>query len=237
MGIDHPRFWRVTERSMTLVERDDVIPIVRTVYNDKLAPHATRYKAAHEALEDAEKARAKEKDEALVALAKIDQPYKEARTALNNYIDDLAVPKSLKSRKTAVDKLAAITRVHELIERNKEAHQWARDLAAGAFGRLAPEVIREVQEWIHSHGDYEKAVRERAAAYEAAYPAFLGFRKQVEASYGDNSVHYRNLVVRSSGKLEVDDVDDDEEEETDDTEVVVSTDVTPTDVTPPAPAA
>lgn len=230
MSMDQPRFFRVVDRATKMAGRAKVNPVVKAVYDDKLAPHATRYVAAYRALEDVEAVRRKEKGEALAILEEIDQPYREARTALNSYVDDVAVPMSLKSRRTATDKSTAIEGVHALIERHKEAHAWARAIAEGAFGRLAPIAIREIDEWIVADEAHEEARRERADAYKAAYPMFLIVREQVGASYGTNSIHYRRLVVRDSGKLEVDDVDD-VEEDTDVDDGDIEGVVTPTDPT------
>lgn len=208
MGIDYPRFHRVVIRAGDLVARPDVNPIVKTVYQQTLAADAAAFIAAHKAIANAEKSHKKERAEALVALAEIEQPYIEARAAMEVFIDDLALPKALSTLETATDKRDAIASMLEIIDAHDDAPGWAKDLTDGAFGRLAPGAIREITEWIAADGDLEKAVRARAAAYGAAYPDFIAFRRVVRASYGKSSVHYRRLVVRSSGKLEVDDPTD-----------------------------
>jgi hypothetical protein len=208
MGIDYPRMIRVTIRSEELSTRGDVIPIVRTVYQQKLAAPAGEFIASHKAIENAEKAREKERSEGLVMLAKIEQPYVEARTAMAIFIDDLALPKALSALSTATDKRDAIATMWEMLDERDDEPGWAKDLTDGPFGQLALEAIREITEWIAADGNLEKAVRNRAAAYAVAYPAFLAFRGQVRASYGKSSIHYRRLLVRSNGKLAVDDPTD-----------------------------
>lgn len=205
MGIDYPRMLRVVTRADELAAREDVIPIVRTVYQQTLAPQVAAFIGAHRAIENAEVAHQKERGEALVMVAKIAQPYVEARTAMAIFIDDLALPKALSTLKTATDKRDAISTMWEMLDERDDEPGWAKDLTDGPFGQLAVDTIREITEWIAADGDLEKAVRARAAAYAEAYPRFLAFRGQVKASYGRSSVHYRNLLVRSNGKLAVDD--------------------------------
>jgi hypothetical protein len=208
MSIDFPRFYRVVSRSGEIVSRGDVVPIVKTVYELTFASLATGFIAAHKAIENAEKALKKERGEGLVALTKIEQPYSEARTAAAIFIKELALPAALGSLTTETDKRDAIARLLEILDAHDDEPGWAKDLTDGAFGQLAPEAIREITEWIAANGDLEKAVRGRAAAYAAAYPAFLDFRSQVRASYGKSSIHYRRLLVRSNGKLVIDDPTD-----------------------------
>jgi len=208
MAIDFPRMLRVVIRARELGTWADVIPIVRTVYEQRLATQAAGFIAAHKAILNAEQAHQKERSEALVALAKIEQPYIEARTAMAIFIEDLALPKALSTLSTATDKRDAIASMWEILDAHDDEPGWAKDLTDGQLGALAVETIREITEWIAADGNLEKAVRDRAAAYAAAYPRFLELRAQVKASYGKSSVHYRRLVIRSNGKLVVDDPTD-----------------------------
>jgi hypothetical protein len=212
MAIDHARFVRVLARAQQLGGRPTVKPIVKTVWAQKLEPAASRYFGAHRRLQDIEKKRDKERGEGLASLVLIQQPYEEARTAMRNFVTDVALPKSLGSLRTATDKRMAIARMLEIVGERRATEQWAADIAEGPFGTLAPAAIREIDEWIEADEEHEEAVRDRAAAYEEAYKLFLGFRQQVAASYGESSIHYRRLVVRSTGKLEIDDIDDVEED-------------------------
>lgn len=208
MSIDYPRLRRVLERSTKLAQRRSVIPIVKTTFDAKLAAAAARFLAAHRALLNVEQKRDKERGEALVTLEQIQQPYDEARTAMETFIADLAIPRSLSTLTTVTDQREAIGRMLEIIDARKATEQWAQDLSAAGFGALAPVALREIDEWVEASGDHEDAVRERALASAEAYPRFLRFRDQVRASYGDNSIHYRRLIVDSSGRLAVDDIDD-----------------------------
>lgn len=227
MSIDYLRFLRMVIRSGDIVERADVIAIVKTVYEHAFKALGTEFIRAHRAIENIEKAYKKERGEGLVILEKIDQPYIEARTAMGIFIKDLALPKTLKTLTTATDKRDAIARMLEILDAHDDEPGWAKDITDGAFGRLALEAIREISEWIKADGDLEKAIRERAAAFAAAYPAFLDFRSQVRASYGTSSVHHRRLIVRANGKLAVDDPADTDTDA--DTDVVNPTDAGPTE--------
>lgn len=216
MGIDYPRFWRVLDRSERLAGSPNVKPIVRTTYQQKLAAPAGRFKRAHKAIADMESRRAKEQREAFHMLVNIRDPYNEVRAALQTFLDGVAIPPALSSAKTPNEKYDAISSALALIDAyngsdeggEDEAQQWAKDLTDGPFYSLAPTALREIDEWIEVNGDHEEFVQERALAYAEAYPHFLRFRTQVRASYGSKSIHYRRLLVKSNGKLAVDDVDD-----------------------------
>ncbi len=171
----------------------------------QLAARANAYRAAHRALKDAEIVAKKERGEALAALEQIHQPYIKARAVTEQYVSDLAIPKSLKSLATDTDKVDAIRTLLEILDLHDDEPGWASELTAGDFGRLAPEAIREISEWIGANANLEKAVRARMEAYTAAWEPFLGFRDVVRATYSSSSVHYRRLLVRSNGKLAVDD--------------------------------
>ncbi|HEY8427785.1 MAG TPA: hypothetical protein VIL20_05400 [Sandaracinaceae bacterium] len=205
MGIDYQRFDRVCARSEELANRADVHPSVKRVYTEKLAAKATRFRSSHKGLKNAETAAKKERREALAALEAIHPPYMQARSVAANYVTDLAIPVSLKSLSTETDKCDAIRDLLAILDTYDDEPGWASELVEGDFGRLAPEAIREVSEWIEANAALEKAVRERAEAYAEAYPAFLRFRDVVRTTYSPSSMHYRRLVVRSNGKLAVED--------------------------------
>lgn len=205
MGIDYVRFDRVLSRAEELVQRPDVDVSVKRVYEDKLAPVAVAFRAGHSGLKNAEVMAKKERSEGLAALEQIDQPYRKTRVVAQQYVKDLAFPKTLKSLPTETDKRDAVRGMLEIIDLHDDEPGWAADLSAGEFGRLAPEAIREISEWIEANGNLEKAVRARMDAYNAAYEPFLRFREVVRTVYSPSSVHYRRLLVRSNGKLAVED--------------------------------
>ncbi len=208
MGIDYPRFGRVLSRAAELAAREDVDPNVKRMYDERLATEATAFHATDTGLKNAEVVAKKEHGEALGALVQIDQPYRKARVVTVQYVDDLAIPKTLKSLSTDTDKRDAIRTLVEILDAHDDEPGWAADLMAGDFGRLAPIAIREVSEWIDANGNLEKAVRARMDAYSAAYDRFLRFRDVVRETYTPSSIHYRRLLVRSNGKLAVDDPND-----------------------------
>lgn len=215
MSMDYPRFWRVVDRARKLASRAKVKPIVKTTYDAKLARPGERFLVAHKAIDDMASRKEKEESEALVTLEEIRQPYEEVREAMKTFLTGVAIPGALSSLSTPNEKLDAIATALGLIDAHKGSgteedpgEQWAKDLAAGAFYALAPIAIREIDEWIEVNEDAEETVRERAASYAEAYPAFLRVRSQVRASYGEKSIHYRRLIVKATGKLAVDDIDD-----------------------------
>lgn len=215
MGIDYARFWRVIDRSRRLASREKTKEIVKATYEHLLASQGERYLVAHKAIADITSRKQKEEKEALVTLAEIQPGYEEVRTAMRNFLTGVAIPPALGTLRTPTEKYEAIANALALIDAHRgnaaegdEGQPWAKALVNGPFYALAPIALREIDEWIDVNGDLEEAVRERAAAYAEAYPLFLRFRSQVRASYGDTSIHYRRLIVRSNGKLAVDDIDD-----------------------------
>ncbi len=205
MGIDYERFDRLLDRSAELAAREDVDPSVKRVYDDKLAADATTYRASHDGLKNAEVVAKKEHGEELQALEDVDQPYLKARTVTKIYVKDLAVPETLKSLSTDTDKRDALRSLLEILDANDDSPGWAADLTSGDFGRLAPIAIQQITEWITADGNLETAVHARQEAYAKAYERFLEFRDVVRATYTSSSIHYRRLLVRSSGTLAVED--------------------------------
>lgn len=205
MAIDYPRFYRLLTRVVELAARGDVDPSVKRIYEDKVAGVAATFMGSHKGLLNAEVAARKERREGLQALETVDQPFRVARVVAQKYVVDLAIPKTLKSLSTETDKRNAIRELLELLDAHDDEPGWAKDLTDGEFGRLAPQAIRELSEWIDASANVEKAVRERIKAYAAAYGPFLDFRDVVREVYSSKSTHYRRLMIRPNGKLVVDD--------------------------------
>lgn len=205
MGIDYFRFDRILSRCGELAARPDVDVSVKRVHDERLVSEAAAFRAAHKAVKDADEKASSERGQALDALAKIDQPYRQARAVALQYVTDLAIPDTLKSLDTDTDRRDAIRDLQALLDDHDDAPGWAKDLTDGEFGRLAPDAIREIDEWIAANGDLETATNARAAAYGPAYERYLGFKDVVRQTYGSSSIHYRRIHVRRGGKLAVDD--------------------------------
>ncbi len=207
MAIDYGRFDRILARSAEIAERADADASVKRVYSERFAEQAKAFRVAHKGAKNAEKSASKERMEAFEALAKIDQPYLKARAVAKLYVTDLAIPDTLKQLDTDTERADAVRDLLNLLDDHDDAPGWAQELTSGEFGTLAPEAVREIQEWIHANGDLEKAIDARAAAYGPAYERYLGFKDVVRNTYTPSSVHYRRIHVRKDGKLAVDDDD------------------------------
>lgn len=204
MDINFPLMARLLERCAELRALRDVDPNVAMVYDQLLLAAATEFLAAHDALPAAEEAAAKEGREARAALEKIDQPYAVARSVSRAFTPDISLPDSLKAYKTDTDKKNAIQTLRNELDRRDETETWAANLLAGPFGVLAPEVIREVNEWIASNVDLSKAKNRRAQAFGPAYERFVDFKDVVRQVYGPSSREYRRIHLRNNDPAEDD---------------------------------
>lgn len=213
MNVDQPRFVRLLGRCEELALDPNADRSVKRVYNDILADDSAAYLAAYQALGDAEKAAKKEGDEGVKALNDIGPPYLKARSVLEKYVKDVAIPEPLKSLPTDTDRKNAIGSLLRIIDDHDETNDWAKELMTSvpgeprAFGELAPEAIREITEWIAANVVLSKAVRKRAEAFGPAYEAYLDFKDVVRNTYGPKSIQYRRIHLRKNGKLAVDDVE------------------------------
>jgi len=196
--IDYPRFYRVLTRCQSLAEASTATDNVKKGWELVLSPLASAYRAAHDALSPAEEKAKKETGEELVALGKIDQPFREARAVVLMHRPYAQVPDTLKAQPTDTDKLNAIQALLHTIEEAHASHEaWADPLVAGAFFTLAPDVIRETTEAIAASKDLGHAVSARSSAYQPAYDAYLRFKTVVRETFGHASKEYRDIHVRA----------------------------------------
>jgi hypothetical protein len=204
MTIDYVRFARVLERSAEVAGTVGISASVKRNYDEKVAAAAAEYLAAHRALANAERANEKEKGEGLAALARIDQPFRVARSVAAANLPALAVPPTLKTLDTDTDKRNAIRDLDSLLH-DHETEGWAADLIAGDFGTQAATAIREINEWIAASGALQDAQEKRAKAYGPAYERYLPFKEIVRNAEGSSSRHYRRIHIRSNGQIAEDD--------------------------------
>lgn len=145
-------------------------------------------------------------------LEEMDGLFQSARAAVAAIDPETELPATLKSQRTDTDKRDALKElVDELVDRTGEA--WADDLRQGEFGQKAAATIQALDEAIAAANALQKAQGARVAAYEAAWPAFVSFRRLVKSALGASSNQHQRLRVRKGGKLEVEEGEGEEEEE------------------------
>src|SRR5690606_36481346 len=122
------------------------------------------YLAAHRGLPVAEGAAGKEVREAAEALARLDQPYREARAVALAYVRDAVLPETLSALRTDTDRKMA---VEDLVDRIDDhvGEPWADELLAGPFGTEAPKAIQELEEAVAASGGLAKARLRRAETF------------------------------------------------------------------------
>ncbi|MDC0748924.1 hypothetical protein [Polyangium mundeleinium] len=202
-GIDYKRFHRVLTRSEELGVAPDARQVVSRVYADVLKAAAAAFLGAHKSVVAGESAAGKEGTEAAAALESIDRPYREARAVALAYVPTLRVPDTLKRQPTDTDKMTAIEALLDAID-DHVGSAWADDIVNGEFGKLAPQVVKEINESIDANKDLANAKQARAAAYGPAYEKYLAFKRVVRAAHGPASKEYKRIHLRASGAAEDD---------------------------------
>ncbi|UJR79135.1 hypothetical protein [Sandaracinus amylolyticus] len=197
MQIDYPRLMRLLTRCEELATATDTDPAVARVHRERLAPEAGAFRSAYDALPAAETTSATERREAHAALDRIDQPFRKARAIAKAYVSELSTPDTLKTLRTDTDRLLAIEALLDTLEERAEGGaEWAREELAGAFGTLAPDVIRELGEVVAADAQLSSARDARARAYGPAYERYLHFKNVVRQAYGARSPQYRRIHIR-----------------------------------------
>ena len=198
MEIDYSTFNRVLTRAEEVANEPDVNASVKRVYDERTREPATTFRSAHDALASAENAAAKEGTEARAALKAIDAPYRLARSVAFSYVPTLTLPTTLKQHPTDTDKMNAIRGLLRELDERDESEPWAAEQLAGDFGRLAPDTIREVEEWIQANKDLQRARDARIASVALAHERFVAFKNVVRQAYGSKSRQYKRIHLRSA---------------------------------------
>ncbi len=198
MENDFATFDRLLTRCAEVAAEPDANASVRRVYEDRLRATAEAFRATHAALARVESNARKEGAEGRAALEAIDKPYRLTRAVAFSYIPTLVLPATLKQQRTDTDKMNALRGLlRELYERDETEARAAEQLA-GDFGRLAPDAIREVEEWVQSNKDLQEARDARAAARGPAHERYLAFKDVVRQAYGSRSRQYRRIHPRAA---------------------------------------
>lgn len=196
-NIDHKRFHRILTRSDELGTDSAARPAVALVYKDLLQAPAAAYQNAHKAVIGGESSASKESKEAAEALFAIDKPYREARALALAYIPTLKLPDTLKRQPTDTDKVTAIEDLLDAVDEHVGV-KWADEILGGDFGKLAPKVVKEMNESIAANKGLGAAREARAAAYGPAYEKYLAFKRVVREVHGPASKEYKRIHLRAS---------------------------------------
>ena len=198
MEIDYSTFFRVLTRAEEVATEPDVKPSVKRVYDERTHASAMDFRTAHESLATAETSAAKEGAEGRAALKAIDGPYRTARAVAFSYVPTLLLPSTLKQQPTDTDKMNAIRSLLRELDDRDESEPWAAEQLAGDFGRLAPDTIREIEEWIQANKDLQRARDARIASVGLAHERFVAFKDVVRQAYGSKSRQYKRIHLRSA---------------------------------------
>jgi hypothetical protein len=200
MDIDYTTFNRLLVRAEEVATEPDANASVKRVYDDRTHEPAMVFRNAHTALGSAETKAKKETGEGRAALAAIDSPYRVTRSAALSFVPSLTLPSTLKQQPTDTDKMLAIRSLLRELDARDETEAWAAAELAGEFGRLAPDTIREIEEWVQANKDLQHARDARASATGLAYERFLAFKDVVRQAYGSKSRQYKRIHLRSAAE-------------------------------------
>ena len=200
MDIDYSTFDRLLTRAEEIANEPDVNASVKRVFEERVRAPGTLFRTTHTGLTVAETSARKESAEGRAALAAIDGPYRIVRAVAFSYVPTLLLPATLKKQPTDTDKMNAIGGLLRVLDERDETDPWAADQLAGDFGRLAPDTIREVEEWIQANKDLQHARDARVAAAAPAYERFLAFKDVVRQAYGSKSRQYKRIHLRAAAE-------------------------------------
>ena len=197
MAIDYERFGRVVRRSVEVGTDDKLPKIIGVVYKASAEGPIQAFLATDKVVNDAMNAFRKEHSEAIDALAKMDAPYRVARSAVLAMVPTVKLPDTLKAQPTDTDKLKAIEDLLDLID-DHTGTPWADTLLQEEFGKQAPQTVKELNEAIAANKALSVATAARAAAYGLAYEAYLSFKRVVRDALGPGSKEYKRIHLRAS---------------------------------------
>jgi len=201
--MDYAKMGRILCRCTEIAEAANVKAVVKATYDGVLKGPAEAFLNADRAVVKAESAYAKEMKEAEVALEKLDQPYREARSVVKAFIPTVKVPMTLKQLSTDTDRVNAIDTLIDVVD-DHQSTTWAVELVTGSFGQKAQPTITEVEEAIGASKALAEARHTRASAFDPAYQAYLRFKRVVRDAIGAKSVEYKRIHVRGTPAADAD---------------------------------
>lgn len=193
--IKFDRMFGRLKRCAEVAQDPDVSKSVKRLHDDVVAPKATAFCSAHEAVGEAQAAVARARRQKEQQLAAFDSRYRMTRSLVLAYDPDMNLPETLKVQPMDTAKLEAISGLMSIVQ-SHAGEPWADELLADSFGTLAPKAKTALEEFIGAIKALWVAQRARADAYEPAYTAYLAFKRVVRDDMGSSSVHYRRLHIR-----------------------------------------
>lgn len=196
-ALEFDKMARVLVRCEELALAPDAKAMVKLTYAGVLEERAHAFMDASRAVMKIESLSAKETREANVALERLDQPYREARSVVKAFVPTAKVPMTLKQLTTDTDRLQAIGGLLDVLK-EYESTPWAGELMSGKFGQTATSTMNELAEAIAASRALADARKTRAEALEPAYEAYVRFKRVVRDAAGSKSHEYRRIHLRSS---------------------------------------
>lgn len=170
--------------------------IVTHVYQGALKPKAEIYRGAFDAIAVAESASGQATLAVDAAVEGLEAPYKAARSVVLAMAPATVVPATLSAQATDTDMLYAIKTLVDVISAHT-GEAWADDLLKGEFGTKSADVMDAITKAISARKALDKAIDQRAGAFDPAYKGFVAFRRVVRDALGPSSKQYQRLHVRA----------------------------------------
>lgn len=199
--ITQKMMYRFLGRAAEIASEQGMSASVTLVYDGVVAADAIEYRTRHDVVIARMTAANQAKLKVKTTLAAFDAPYREARAVVLAFVPGTVVPDTLKTQSTDTDILDAVTALSTIVQSHSSS-AWAKQLLNGAFGTLAPELVKDLEALIDANKALALARRERAKAFDTVYPKFLRFKQVVYDTLGATSKQYRRLSQRAKGKGE-----------------------------------
>jgi hypothetical protein len=200
-GINHHRLNRFLQRCDEIVQEPGMSSIVTHVYQGALKPKADLYRGAFDAIAVAESAFRQAKLAVGDAVEELEAPYKAARSVVLAMAPATVVPATLAVQATDTDMLYAIKTLVDVIGAHT-GQVWADDLLKGEFGTKSANAADAIAKAISAKKALDKAIDERAEAFDLAYKGLVAFRRVVRDALGPSSKQYQRLHVRARPESE-----------------------------------
>jgi hypothetical protein len=208
--LNHHRLNRFLQRCEEIVQEPGMSSIVTHVYQGALKQKADIYRGAFDAIAVAESAAGQAELAVGDAVEELEAPYKAARSVVLAMAPATVVPATLAAQTTDTDMLYAIKTLVDVISAHT-GQVWADDLLKGEFGTKSANATDAITKAISAKKALDKAIDERAGAFDPAYKALVAFRRVVRDALGPSSKQYQRLHVRARPDSEEPELEDETE--------------------------
>jgi hypothetical protein len=171
------------------------VPLVVSTYDGVLAPKVTAFKSAVQAAKEAKTSLAVARIARVAAVRGFERLYLAVKAVIGLHVEGEELPGALSTQPTDTDTKLAIQAALDILN-GHHGESWADAIVSGDFGTQAPDVIAKVTAAIEAAAQSYAAQVAARGAFDAVYPAYLGYKQVVRHMMGSSSPDYRRINVR-----------------------------------------